>query len=313
MKKIFRLRCCVGLLMVFVLLTGLTGCRLATDGETGKEAEDDVLCGSFLTFELVMDTQKTTVINTPDMGGGVGFKNKPFLDEGIIKGVQQGNTVKFEGVNGYFVGFIPEIRENVSNIVTVADKGFTDLSQMYNDIDNKKEMISSATFLVPTNNINSFYVYPVYKKEDGTFYILSQDVRGNSFTGNMPDTSCTVKFEDYTKESLNGNVAASTKHTFTITIKTVDPTIKMVVKEMGSKDEVITVADIKYKGSNTIDYKVTPATDYVIVEETKHNVQTGNYIKRSIYSFGEEKSFYCTYNFPTEKDSIGSVSLNISK
>lgn len=302
--------------MIFMLLSGLTGCRLAADRDSKKASTGDVLCGVFLSFEREGNRSQNAITDTgsPSIGGGVMLKTKELFEgKGIVKGVRKKDTVKFEGINGYFVGFIPEVKGKESYIETISDMGFTDVVQNYNVTDNGNEMVSTAAFLVPTGSVNIYYMYPVYKKEDGTFYTALEKKQGVSFAGSAESSSYSNKFEDTVKESLNGAVTKSTKNSIEITVRTVDPASKVTLKEMNSKDEVITIAEIKNNGSGKIAYKVTPATDYVIVEETLHNNETGDYIKRSIYSFGKEKEFYHSCNFPSGKDSIGAIQLDISK
>ncbi|SHO44527.1 hypothetical protein [Anaerocolumna xylanovorans] len=311
--KFYRYIICI---MILVLLSGLAGCRLAIDRDNKKVNAGDVLCGAFLTFERGEDMRKNAITDTdsPGFGGGVMLRSKDLFEgRSIVKGVRKENTVKFEDINGYFIGFVPEVKGNASNIVTMADNGFIDLSQNINVNDYNEEMVSKATFLVPTDSLNCFYIYPVYKKQDETFYTVLEKVQGVSFTGDIVNSSYSSKIEDSVKDSLNGNITKSTKNSIEITVKTVDPVKKIVLKEMNSRDEVITTADIKNDGSSKIDYKVTPATDYVIVEETLHNNKTGDYVKRSIYSFGKEKEFYHQCNFPSGKDYVGAIQLDISK
>ncbi|SHK49503.1 hypothetical protein SAMN02745136_02640 [Anaerocolumna jejuensis DSM 15929] len=315
MKKRVRFYRYTAGILIFALLSGLTGCRLAVDKEGGKLSVNDVLCGAFLAFngeEINKEADNTAM--EPSMGGGVKISGKALFEgKDIVKGVQEDNTVRFEGVKGYFFGIISEKKENVENSVLMADDGFTNVGQNVQDNDGKTETISEATFLVPTDSTKSYYIYPVYRKGDGTYYTMLENARGTSFTGDTVNTSTSTKFDNVMEMRNDGLTKKYTKQSIKLTLKTVDPAKKIVIKEMNRKDEVIASAELKNNGSTTIRYKAAPEADYVIVEETLHNNRTGDYVQRSAYSFGKEKIFYHQCSFPNEKDGIGAVHLEISK
>lgn len=302
-------------LMVLILLSGLTGCRLAADKTSGAVFADDVLCGAFLTFdEDGMYEKGISDTASSSMGGGVRIRNKS-LTEGnsIVTGIQKDNTVKFEGVKGYFIGFVREKKANTDNTVFMSDNGFTDISQNIKDSNGITETVSEATFLLPTDNYRCYYIYPVYRKTDGAFYTVLGSSSGTSFTGDMVNTMMSTQLDNVMEERTDGYITRHVKQSIKINLKTVDPVKKIIIKEMSSEDEVITTAEVKNYGSSRLNYKATPGTEYVIIEETLHNNKTGDYINRSIYSFGKDKNFYHSCNFPTENDFIGAVQLVISK
>lgn len=128
MKKRIRFYRYTAGFLILALLSGLTGCRLAVDKEGGKLSVNDVLCGAFLTFNGEEISEEADTSMGPSMGGGVKISGKALFEgKDIVKGVQEDNTVRFEGVKGYFFGIIFEKKENVENSVLMADDGFTNV------------------------------------------------------------------------------------------------------------------------------------------------------------------------------------------
>lgn len=311
-KSIIRKAVCI---LVCICLTGLTGCSLAVKG---VQTEGDRLCGAYLTIDKEVD-----MINTTGIDGKLSIESTVQSEEsyspaGIVEGSYSDHSVRFNGAKGYFVGFIP-IEEGGEKITeSDADKGYTDVKYNISESDTLEENNGEATFLVPSDGIWYFRVYPVYRRSNGTFYAMTTNSSIISYAGvttyTEDDTASSVHFESTVTNSIDGEISKSIKDSIKISIKYVDKVEKLQIKEMSQSDEVILTTEVYNQGEDTIKYKVSPDTSYVIVEELRQNKDKTEYTFRSIYSLLKNADpIYHQCNFPGEEDSIGAKVIEISK
>lgn len=295
-------------IMIFTWMAGFGGCSLAVREEVPRE---DRLCGAYLLIDreenlrMASGGERTLKIESENT------TENPLLSGSIVEGIYENHTVRFSGDKGYFVGFIPG-EDNA--IESDADTGFTDVKYNVNVTDNTEENAGEATFLVPADSVWSFRVYPVYRRSNGTFYALTDNASIMSCSGDTTDSAYSTHFENTVTEKVDGEVTKSVKVSLKLWIKFVDKAEKVLIKEMNQQDENIITTEVYNTGESTIKYKATPDASYVIVEELRHNNKKGDYIFRSIYSFGEDNTtFYHQSNFPKGDDSVGAAVIEITK
>ncbi|MDF2870801.1 MAG: hypothetical protein K0R05_2376 [Anaerocolumna sp.] len=294
------------IIFLFLILVQLTGCSLALPEQI---LGGDEFCGAYLVFAGEGSSfNELSPLNFTVNNKGEIIQKK----NNTLEGSYRNDTVSFEGIDGYFVGFLKEENKDDKGIGLIADDGFTDLSSQVKILDSGNEDIGEATFLIPTDSMNSFRAYPVYRRADGSFY-LTDNTQGVHIGDGSADSEYSMTIGTSLLETMDKQTMNAKKTSIKITVRLVDPVKKLVLKEMNEQDEVIVTTEIKNNKEEKIPYKVLAQTSYVLVEETLSNKEKGDYIKRNVFSFSKDNYFTYQCNLPGEKEDIGVLSLEFSK
>ncbi|WOO37505.1 hypothetical protein R2R35_03130 [Anaerocolumna sp. AGMB13020] len=294
------------MILLILLLIHLTGCSLALPEQ---KSGGDEFCGAYLVFPGDGSTYNELISS----GFGVNSKGEIIQKkDNILEGSYGNDTVSFEGIDGYFIGFLKEENKDDKGIGVIADDGFSDVSNQLKVSDSGNEEIGEATFLLPTDCMSSFRAYSVYRRADGSFYLIN-NTQGVHIGDGSADSEYTVTIGTSLSENMDKQIMNTKKTSIKITVRLVDPVKKLVLKEMNEQDEVIATTEIRNGKEEKIPYKVMAQTSYVLVEETLSNKEKGDYMKRSVFSFGKENKYTHQCNFPGEKADIGILTLEISK
>jgi hypothetical protein len=294
------------IILLLLILIQLTGCSLALPEQI---LGGDEFCGAYLVFSGENGSyNELSPLNFTVNNKGEIIQKK----NNTLEGSYGNDTVSFEGIDGYFVGFLKEENKGDKGIGLIADDGFTDVSSQVKILDSGNEDIGEATFLIPTGSRNSFRAYPVYRRADGSFY-LTDNTQGVHFGDGSADSEYSMTIDTSLLETMDKQTMNAKKTSIKITVRLVDPVKKLVLKEMNEQDEVIVTTEIKNNREEKIPYKVLAQTSYVLVEETLSNKEKGDYIKRNVFSFSKENYFTYQCNLPGEKEDIGVLSLEFSK
>jgi len=294
------------IILLFLIQIQLTGCSLALPEQI---LGGDEFCGAYLVFAGEGSSfNELSPLNFTVNNKGEIIQKK----NNTLEGSYGNDTVSFEGIDGYFVGFLKEENKDDKGIGLIADDGFTDLSSQVKILDSGNEDIGEATFLIPTDSMNSFRAYPVYRRADGSFY-LTDNTQGVHIGDGSADSEYSMTIGTSLLETMDKQTMNAKKTSIKITVRLVDPVKKLVLKEMNEQDEVIVTTEIKNNKEEKIPYKVLAQTSYVLVEETLSNKEKGDYIKRNVFSFSKDNYFTYQCNLPGEKEDIGVLSLEFSK
>ncbi len=303
--KLSARRCGV-IICLLLLLVQLMGCSLALPEQ--KSGEDE-FCGAYLVFpgDGSSYNELSSLDFTVNSKGEIIQKK-----DRTLEGSYGNDTVNFESIDGYFIGFLQEENKDDKGIGLIADDGFIDVSAQVKVLDSGNEDIGEATFLIPANSMSSFRAYPVYRRADGSFYLINS-TQGVHIGDGTADSEYTMTIGTSLLETMDKQTMNAQTTSIKITVRLVDPVKKLVLKEMNEQDEVIVTTEIKNSKEKKIPYKVMAQTSYVLVEETLSNQEKGDYIKRSVFSFGKENNYTHLCNFPGEKADIGVLTLEFSK
>ncbi len=294
------------IIFLLLFLFHFTGCSLALPDEISG---GDELCGAYLVFpgDGSFYNELSSLDFTVNNKGEIIQKKNSTLE-----GSYGNDTVSFEGIDGYFIGFLKEENQEDKGIGLNADDGFTDVSAHIKVLDSGNEDIGEGTFLIPAASMNSFRVYPVYRRADGSFYLIN-NTQGVHIGDGTADSEYSMTIGTSFSETMDKRTMNAKKTSIKITVRLADPVKKLVLKEMNEQDEVIVTTEIKNNKNDKISYKVLAQTSYILIEETLANKETGDYIKRTAFSFSKESNFTHQCNFPGEKADIGVLTLEFSK
>lgn len=220
-------------------------------------------------------------------------------------------TVKFDGLEGYYMGMIKIKASNGEYCDTmVSDPGFYDVKYATNVTDTKEEQTCEATLYFSSRFRVDFYLLPVYLTDDGTYYTIPGSAQGASYEGLTSGGSCSQSIDSAITTSSDGN-SKTKKNTFIVHEAIVDEAKKTVIKEMNQEDELIKTTE--YLQSSPDEFVVDSETAYIIVEEVLNNASKGDYTKRSIYTLqpmdSKESPISHRSNFPGENGVIGQKTI----
>lgn len=314
-------RRCALFLIILMLISTTVGCQLAIDGDSTKKS-GDILAGVFVTIgwpeqpvtEIKLDRDDYKI----DSSGNISIINdNPFQANGIYEGVlsDEGNSIIFEGLDGYFMGFIDEKDEQGNTVSTgLCANGLHDVKHSVNVTDDGEINGGEATLYVSPYINEIIYVNPVYLREDGSYYTIignstglmaSNDNAGNSFSQSIDSTI---------KRTVNGK-ANSITYKYQIHVVVNDVVDKILIKEINSYDEVLLTTPYTIESPDT--FVLNENTDYVIVEEYFHNPTKGAYTRRTAYSFDSDKvkDDYITHmcNFAEENGVLGAKMIEFQR
>lgn len=306
--------CYLFIMIILVSLSTLlfTGCQLALE-TTETEVIEDNLCGVFVTLgdsvrsvyhkeQDGSNLQFSSFINPTDTE--LNFSQQTLRVDGVT--AEDGSTVDFP-MDGYFIGFNRTLLEDGTPCTSLTGgEGLSDVKFAVNSKDEVEETLTcEATLYVNTDFKEIVHLNPVYQDKSGTYYILPDQVSGNSFSGATIGSVFTQNIDHTTTETY-GDRTITEKRAFTLHVSIVDEVDQVFIKEMNDKDELIKITE-SFPASPE-EFVVDPNTSYVIVEEYLSNTEKGNLIKRSIYSplpkDSNETSNYHYSNFAGEKGRI---------
>ncbi len=287
MSKIIymRLRIIIRLLLVMFLVTQLTGCQLAIEDATIIN-KSEKLCGILLT--IGSDWPSTLDSSLANMDLNVGKNGKITFDEKRLASINNqevegqlidNSTMKFNGVEGHFMGLIAIEENDIISKGLMADPEFHNGKMSVNVTDEGEENSCEITFSVGNNFNQGVHLNPVYQRGDGTYYAIRGGM-GMLITGENVGTTHSQTLDNTFTNTTDG-IKKQRKDSFKVNIEVVEPSDKIIIKEMNQIDELIKVTEYGYHDPEN--YTVEHNTDYIIVEEWE-NDNLDNPVTRSIYS-----------------------------
>lgn len=283
----------VTLCFIFVSSFLLTGCRLAkeTEGINQKDIKD-ILCGVFVIFgnqaipikDIEIDPSEINLNNNNEFS--LDDLGKSIMDGNEVDGTlsKDGNTIIFEDLNGYFLGFRNETDSNGDSYnTTMADAVIHDINFSINVDDEGETQYCEGTICVNQSYNDILHLYPVYQRQDGSYYMVFGGGIGTMITGGdlfINTVSSQSLYDTYTK-TINGK-SSYEKHNFKVNVKVVNDVEKVYIKEMNQNDELIKTTE--YKRNDPEKFILQESTKYVIVEEELVDSNTEDNVMRSIYT-----------------------------
>lgn len=299
------LRIIIRLLLVMFLIIQFTGCQLAIEDATINN-NSQKLCGLLLTigsdWPSTMDSSFDNMDINIGKNGKITFYDKGFasINNQEVEGqLIDNSTMLFDGVEGYFMGLI-EIEENgIISHGLMADPEFHNGKISSNITDEGEEDSCEITFSVDNNFNQSIHLNPVYKRGDGTYYAVKGEM-GIMIPGDSVGLTHSNTFDETFITTIDG-MNKKMKNSFKVNVETVEPSDKIIIKEMNQMDELVKSTEYSYDDPE--EYKVNPNTNYIIVEEWE-NDSLDNPINRSIYSMrniSNDERISHLWNIPGEK------------
>lgn len=306
-KNIYkRLRIILRLLLVIFLITQVTGCQLAIEDATKNSKK---LCGIFLTigsdWPSTMDSSFENVDFKVGKNGEITLDEKGIasLNDQEVEGELIDNrTMKFNGVEGYFMGLIEIEEDGIQSHGLMADPEFYKGKLSINVTDAGEENSCEITFSVATSFDQGVHLNPVYQRGDGSYYAIRGGM-GMLISGdNVGSTHSQTLDEAFTTSSEGTTIQR--KDSFKVNIEVVEPSDKLIIKEMNQMDELI--KSTEYEHDDSKDYNVDHNTDYIIVEEWENDVLDSP-VNRSVYSMknlSSDERISHLWNIPWENNLV---------
>lgn len=286
-------------------VTIFSGCQLAQ--ETVSESKKaDQLCGVFVTFgfpNLPMNHSSIDDLSVNE-NGEVSINTERLDTNAMVDGtVYEDGTANFEGFEGYYLGLYHILGDQgeIESSGLVASEGFQDVKSSFKNMAEVQEEICEATLYVATGFNDVFYLNPVYRREDGSYYTLIGQQIGSMFNGSEGNQRCSQSLDNSFSKTIDG-VTKTEKISFKVTISAVTEVQQIYIKEMNQNDELIKTTEYLNNKNNTPDqYVVDSNTEYVIVEEYTDSLSDSNRLIRNIYSLtknspDEAASHYCCFS-----------------
>lgn len=273
----------ITVLFITIVLSSvlISGCQLANKKySTAKDADE--LCGVFVTVgEKKLPVKDITTNQIPvDNSNEINLDEKQFNIQNKVDGtVSDDGTANFKGLKGYYLGIVQELDDkgNGTNVYKTGN-GFSNNIFSAKDLDNISESSCEGTLTVSSKLHDLVDIDPVYRREDGTYYVVL-----DMNAGFITNSSCGTVFSKTLASSLTNKVGKSkkgSKNSFTVHLVIADETTHILIKEMNQNDKLIKTT--KYQQTDPETFVVNNKTKYVIVEEYKHGSDRGDYISRSI-------------------------------
>ena len=289
-------------MMILTLTISLTsGCQLAV---SPSGSGSGTLCGALVSWQDV---------NSPDDMGKI--------LNGTITGTEgedssSGGTfrVSFPGMEGY--EFIlrtvtepepdPITGEEVSVTDYIGSPDFTDIQYAVRTDDHEEENAVSARLMVPADFDRIFYLYPVYEREDGTYYLLLEPARVSS-SGGLGSATLSQSFSETLSLSESGKESRSIV-SISISITGTEGVETLYLKAFSADDRLLSTEEIS-PGSHP-DYPISRDTAYVIAEE---HLSDGR-IRRVALNRPEQETEYGGYTcyFADGPDSLLPVEIQLA-
>jgi len=201
--------------------------------------------------------------------------------------VYRDGTAEFDGINGYYMGITEELdAQGLPCATGIVAPGFQSVHSSINISDTLNEQSCEATFTISTKLNDVIFMNPVYKKDDGSYYLLINQ-NGYSTSGLSVGPALSVTL-DSSKSSTIDHTTTIKRNSFKVNVQVVDETTKTFIKEMNENDELIKTSEYDFSGSGQL--LVNSDTKYVIFEEHLINASKGEYIKRSVYDLDKQKN-----------------------
>lgn len=280
------------LLITLLFILPLSGCQLAK--ETGTAAADrDQLCGVFVTFGR--PERPVNEASLSDINVKVNKKGELVIDDQDLKSAfenkvegtpyDNGSTIRFDGLEGYYMGSLHQDINGEDSIVNMADKGFHDMKYAVNKTDEGESRSCEGTLSVSTKFHKIVDVNPVYIRDDGTYYTIMGQSTGVSFSGSTSGSVYSQTLDNSFSSTVNGKTITD-KDSYKVNVTVTDETKQVFIKEMNQYDELIKTTE--YLRDDPEEFIVDSNTAYIIVEETLENSMTDPYVKRSVYSLDKD-------------------------
>ena len=286
MKKIKNM---TAILLISLLISG---CQLAV---SPSGSGSGVLCGALVSWQDIssLDGQTSLSQNTEKILEGAiaqtGEKNS------------QGNAVTrvfFPGIDGF--EFIlqtvtepePITGEDIAVTENIGSPDFTDIQYTVRTDEQEEETSVSARLMVPADFDRIFYLYPIYEREDGTYYLIPEPAAVSASEG-LGDATLSQSFSETLTvsepEKENRSIVS-----ISVSITGTEGADTLYLKEFSSDDRLLAAKEIS--PASYLDYPVSPETAYVIAER---HLADGKILRDALNLFdlyGEETEYTCYFS-----------------
>ena len=302
MNRTKRVLYFITLLTLTISLT--SGCQLAvspSDSGSGR------LCGALVSWQDVESPDDMGKILDGTITGAEGGEGGNSGSGGTLR-------VSFPGMEGY--EFIlrtvtesdpdPITGEEVSVTDYIGSPDFTDIQYAVRTDDHEEENAVSARLMVPADFDRIFYLYPVYEREDGTYYLLLEPARVSS-SGGLGSATLSQSFSETLSLSESGKESRSIV-SISISITGTEGVETLYLKAFSADDRLLSTEEIS-PGSHP-DYPISRDTAYVIAEE---HLADGR-IRRVALNRPEQETEYGGYTcyFADGPDSLLPVEIQLA-
>ena len=222
--------------------------------------------------------------------------------------------VSFPGMEGY--EFIlrtvtesdpdPITGEEVSVTDYIGSPDFTDIQYAVRTDEDEEENAVSARLMVPADFDRVFYLYPVYEREDGTYYLLLEPARVSS-SGGLGSATLSQSFSETLSLSESGKESRSIV-SISISITGTEGVETLYLKSFSADDRLLSTEEIS--PASHLDYPISRDTAYVIAEE---HLSDGR-IRRVALNRPEQETEYGGYTcyFADGPDSLLPVEIQLT-
>lgn len=269
----------IGLWIFLACCLMLEGCTLARPEL--QQIEKEELCGIL----VVAGEQEVQRRQDQELEGRT-FTSMRELEKAltasvIVEGTRQTEgTFAFEGVEGHMLGLLEEEAEGHPTTYFINDGFFTKVKANTTVTDTGKEDTISGTILATRELQEPVYMYPVYKRSDGSYYVVLDSagflVSGVHEAGEVYGQ--TLQWE--TTEEAGGKEEKNVKE-IQVSLEVADPVEQVYVYMYNERMKLLEEREIP-RGMEKV--SLQEETAYVIVEEKKRDGQ----IQRSLYDWDEK-------------------------
>jgi len=270
---------------LMILLTMLGGCQLAVDNDEMNPGKDR-LCGVFVTLDyLDMSFADEPIEIPPSWNGNPNSIVFPERRIDATRTEEENGHVEytFDGIEGFrlFEVKVNDSKENSSYWSSMTDSGIEDV---HVEISDESVRLSGTISYDVHTSYFSIYANPVYQTPEGDVYMIEGS--GISFSGDQSEgTGGSTTLSETITENTNGEETSRTTDV-EIKVEAVNTNKKVVLKQMGINDEMITQTEIT-QDDIPKSIQIDKDTEYMIMEEHCVDYEGKASVKRTLLSTDE--------------------------
>lgn len=301
----------IGLLLIGLWTSTLTGCQLALEG-AGDGARGDRLAGVLVTREHLdlFDFEGYLKDNMGKISGGeIAIDNPRDRYQGRLYAVLKDRVLTdedtgeetitkeyvFEEIEGslYIAATIPEGESGDIYITTGSDRAISDgHSGFFQGDDEEKISLEGIIYISSLEGLGTHFINPVYQDNQGRVYAMEGS--GMTINGVEGEGAAFSQTLEETTTSTEGGKSKKVSTSIKISLETILPPTEIFILQMDKNNSIL--SSEKYYPGQVPD-KLIPKgkTAYIIVETHKKD-STGNMLViRELFSKEDESlsTFFC--------------------
>ena len=252
-------------LMILAFLLQLCGCTLANEVEGADGQEKDLLIGAFITRNPIEKT----------------YASFEWVD--IVNASSYPTDITFDGIEGMlFYGYESKMDGDDESDFWARGKNIFNRTDKIIEDENGRHIKLSAEIYYASNSedeINYFYMNPVYETPDGEIYV----VPGIAYPGAKGESRQQLSLKEAQKRTfLDGTTTESIEISVTL-IKENEP-LHIYLYQMTENNEILKVEEYIPPGTGGAHpgIYVEPETDYVLMETEQRLPDHSTVIKREM-------------------------------